>query len=162
MKNLILIRHAKSSWDTPQIDKNRPLSQRGIMDAHLVATAVQKWMPKTNLIWSSTAKRASETAVIFAQNLLWPLESIIFKDELYTFDALELEKIIKNCDDGYENVIIFGHNEAITDFVNKFGSTKIVNVATSGFVSISFDMMQWKELKPGKTNKILFPKELKI
>jgi phosphohistidine phosphatase len=162
MKNLILIRHAKSSWDTPQIDKNRPLSQRGIMDAHLVATAVQKWIPKTNLIWSSTAKRASETAIIFAQNLLWPIESIIFKDDLYTFDANELEKIIKNCDDGYENVIIFGHNEAITDFVNKFGSEKIVNVATSGFVSISFDMMQWKELKPGKTNKILFPKELKI
>lgn len=162
MKNLILITHAKSSWDTPQIDKNRPLSQRGIMDAHLVATAVQKWIPKTNLIWSSTAKRASETATIFAQNLLWPYESILFKDDLYTFDVLELEKTIKNCDDGYENVIIFGHNEAITEFVNKFGSTKIENVATSGFVSISFDILQWNKLKPGITNKILFPKELKI
>jgi len=162
MKNLILIRHAKSSWDTPQIDKNRPLSKRGIMDAHLVATAVQKWIPKTNLIWSSTAKRASETAIIFAQNLMWPIESIIFKDDLYTFDVHELEKIIKKCDDSYENVIIFGHNEAITDFVNKFGSANIFNVATSGFVSITFPIEKWEDLKSGTTNKILFPKELKI
>jgi phosphohistidine phosphatase len=162
MKNLILIRHAKSSWETAQIDKNRPLSGRGILDAHLVATAVQKWIPKTNLIWSSTAKRASETATIFAQNLQWPLESIIYKDELYTFDVHELEKIIKNCGDGYENVIIFGHNEAITDFVNKFGSSKVANVATSGFVSITFPIASWNDLKTGTTQKILFPKELKI
>ena len=82
MKNLILIRHAKSSWDAPIDDKQRFLSTRGVKDAHLISQHIDTLIPKTNLIWSSDAKRASETAIIFAQNLNWPLESIIFKEDL--------------------------------------------------------------------------------
>lgn len=161
MKNLILIRHAKSSWDAPVHDKDRVLAQRGVRDAHLVAQNISEFIPKLNLIWSSTAKRAAETAIIFAQNQMWPLESIIFKDELYTFDASKLEKVIKSCDDSYENVILFGHNEAITDFVNKFGDIFIDNVPTAGFVSLSFSSDSWTTISNGKTNKILFPRDLK-
>lgn len=161
MKNLILIRHAKSSWDAPVHDKDRVLAQRGVRDAHLVAQNISEFIPKLNLIWSSTAKRAAETAIIFAQNQMWPLESIIFKDELYTFDASKLEKVIKSCDDSYENVILFGHNEAITDFVNKFGDIFIDNVPTAGFVSLSFSSDSWTTIRNGKTNKILFPRDLK-
>jgi phosphohistidine phosphatase len=161
MKNLILIRHAKSSWDAPVHDKERVLAQRGVRDAHLMAQSISKYIPKLNLIWSSTAKRASETAIIFAQNQMWPLESIIFKDELYTFDASKLEKVIKSCDDSYENVILFGHNEAITDFVNKFGDIFIDNVPTAGFVSLSFTSDSWTNISNGKTKKILFPRDLK-
>ncbi|MEZ4838759.1 histidine phosphatase family protein [Flavobacterium sp.] len=161
MKNLILIRHAKSSWDAPVHDKERVLAQRGVRDAHLVANNISNFIPKTNLIWSSTAKRASETAVIFAQIQMWPLESIVFKDELYTFDCSKLEKTIKLCDDSYENVILFGHNEAITEFVNKFGDVFIDNVPTAGFVSLSFDTDSWSFIRKGKINKILFPRDIK-
>lgn len=161
MKNLILIRHAKSSWDAPVQDKDRVLAQRGVRDAHLVAKNISNFIPKANLIWSSTAKRASETAVIFAQIQMWPLESIVFKDELYTFDCAKLEKMIKLCDDSYENVILFGHNEAITEFVNKFGDVFIDNVPTAGFVSLSFDVDSWSTIRKGKINKVLFPRDLK-
>lgn len=161
MKNLILIRHAKSSWDAPVHDKERVLAQRGVRDAHLMAQSISKYIPKLNLIWSSTAKRASETAIIFAQNQMWPLESIIFKDELYTFDASKLEKVIKSCNNSYENVILFGHNEAITDFVNKFGDIFIDNVPTAGFVSLLFTSDSWTNISNGKTKKILFPRDLK-
>jgi phosphohistidine phosphatase len=161
MKNLILIRHAKSSWDAPVHDKERVLNQRGVRDAHLVAQNIADFLPKINLIWSSTAKRASETAIIFAQNLMWPIESILFKDELYTFDASKLEKVIKSCNNSYENVILFGHNEAITEFVNKFGDVFIDNVPTAGFVSLSFDVESWSTIHKGKINKILFPRDLK-
>lgn len=161
MKNLILIRHAKSSWDAPLHDKERPLARRGIQDAHLVASQAVPFLPKTNMIWSSTAKRASETAIIFAQNLLWPLESIQFKDDLYTFDARKLEQVIKSCSDDYENVILFGHNEAITEFVNKFGDVFIDNVPTTGFVSIAFNTNNWSSITEGKIVKTLFPRDLK-
>ncbi len=90
MKNLILIRHAKSSWNAPLIDKDRPLATRGMNDAHLVYMEIGGHLPKTFIILSSTAKRASETAIIFAQNLSCPIESIIFKDELYTFADQQL------------------------------------------------------------------------
>jgi phosphohistidine phosphatase len=55
MKKLILIRHAKSNWDSPN-DVDRPLDQRGVKDAHLVSSNIQDYLPKTFVVWSSTAK----------------------------------------------------------------------------------------------------------
>ena len=161
MKNLILIRHAKSSWDAPLQDKDRSLTNQGIKDAHLVSSNAVNFIPKTFLFWCSAAVRTSETAMIFAQNFLYPIESIIYKDDLYTFDRNQLEKVIKSCSNLFESVIVFGHNEAITDFVNKFGDISIANVPTAGFVSIAFDTESWEDIKDGKTKKIIFPKNLK-
>jgi phosphohistidine phosphatase len=162
MKNLILIRHAKSSWDSPSTDKKRPLSNRGVADAHLVSSYIGTFLPKKSIIWSSIAKRAKDTATIFLQNMMYPLESIILKDELYTFDVNELSKIIKKCNNSYDCVIVFGHNEAITDFVNKFGHTFIENVCTSGFVSIDFETDSWEDIAKGHTKKVVFPRDLKV
>ena len=161
MKNVILIRHAKSSWDTPSSDKKRPLANRGVADAHLVSSHIAKFLPKKSIIWSSTAKRAKDTATIFLQNITYPLESIIYKEELYTFDVSELTKVIKSCNNSYDCVIVFGHNEAITDFVNKFGDVLIDNVCTSGFVSIDFDTDSWINIEKGHTKKVVFPRDLK-
>jgi phosphohistidine phosphatase len=161
MKNLILIRHAKSSWEAPLKDIDRPLEQKGIKDAHLVAANCIKYIPSVFVMCSSTAKRASETALIFAQNILYPVESIIFKEELYTFDENQLEKVIKSCSNIFENVILFGHNEAITNFVNKFGDIFVDNVPTSGFVSLEFETDNWEKISKGKTKKIIFPKKIK-
>ncbi|MEZ4877207.1 MAG: histidine phosphatase family protein [Flavobacterium sp.] len=159
MKQLILVRHAKSSWDLPVQDFDRPLSNRGIQDAHLISSKVINYLPETFIIWSSAAKRAMETAIIFTQNFSCPIESIIFKKELYTFDLSKLETIIKNCNDQFDNLILFGHNEAITHFVNKFGNVTVDNVSTSGFVSITFETNSWKAISNGKTNKIILPKD---
>lgn len=161
MKRLILIRHAKSSWDAPLKDIDRPLTKNGIQDAHLVSSNILNDIPKTFILWSSISKRASETAMIFAQNISFPIESIEFKEELYTFDEQKLEQIIKLCPNNYDNLILFGHNEAITNFVNKFGNLFVDNVPTSGFVSIDFDTQQWNSIKKGTIKKIVFPRDLK-
>ena len=161
MKNLILVRHAKSSWEAPLQDVDRPLLQRGIVDAHLVSSAISNYIPNTFLLWSSIAKRASETALIFAQNISFPIENIIYKEDLYTFDELQLEKVIKSCNNLYETVILFGHNEAITNFVNKFGDILIDNVPTAGFVHIQFKTDSWQNISNGKIKKIIFPKKNK-
>lgn len=161
MKNLIIVRHAKSSWDLPLQDVDRPLNERGISDAQLVAAHAAAFIPKPYIVWSSIAKRASATAIIFSNKIGYPVEDIIFKKELYTFDANQLEKVIKTCDDDYQNVIIFGHNEAITNFVNKFGDVFIDNVSTAGFVFLQFDTDSWRHLTKAKTKKIIFPKDLK-
>ncbi|MFT5964426.1 MAG: phosphohistidine phosphatase [Flavobacterium sp.] len=161
MKNLILVRHAKSNWDAPLQDIDRPLDQRGMKDAHLVSLNIQDFIPKIYVIWSSIAKRAADTARIFAQNILYPIESILFKDELYTFDEKHLENIIKSCDNSIDSLIIFGHNAAMTNFVNKFGDVFISNLPTSGFVSLQFDTNYWEKIEKGKTKKIIVPKDLK-
>ena len=161
MKQLILVRHAKSSWEAPLRDFDRPLTSKGIQDAHLVSSHIGNQIPKSFMVWSSTAKRASETALIFAQNISFPVESIIFKDDLYTFDEKKLEQVIKSCPNDYDNLIVFGHNEAITNFVNKFGSAFIDNVSTSGFVNILFEYESWKDIEKGVTKKVIFPRDLK-
>ena len=161
MKQLILIRHAKSSWEAPLRDFDRPLTSRGIQDAHLVSLAIAEYIPKSYLVWSSTAKRASETALIFAQNITFPIESIVFKEDLYTFDESELKEIVKSCPNDCDNLIVFGHNEAITNFVNKFGNVLIDNVATSGFVAITFETNNWRTIENGITKKVVFPRDLK-
>ena len=161
MKNLILVRHAKSSWEVPMHDKDRGLTCQGMKDAHLVSTYAKDFIPKTYIIWASSAKRATDTALIFAQNLAYPIESIVYKDDLYTFDEKKLEKVIKSCNNLFDSVILFGHNGAITNFVNKFGDVIIDNVPTSGFVSLQFKTDDWSKIDKGRTKKIIFPKDLK-
>jgi phosphohistidine phosphatase len=161
MKNLILIRHAKSSWDVPLKDIDRQLNHRGIKDAHLVAAKGIEYVPNTFLMKSSPAKRASETAIVFAHTLMYPIENIEFLDKLYTFDDSKLESVIKAFENDYDNVILFGHNAAITNFVNRFGDVFIENVPTAGFVSIEFDTNDWKTIDKGKIKKIIIPKDLK-
>ena len=161
MKNLILVRHGKSSWEAPLKDIDRPLNQKGINEANLVASNCLRFLPPSYIVWSSVAKRASQTALIFAQNILYPIESIVFKQELYTFDENKLEKVIKSGNNIFENIILFGHNEAITNFVNKFGDIFIDHVPTAGFVALQFDTDDWAKINKGKTKKILFPKNLK-
>lgn len=161
MKNLIVVRHAKSSWEVPVHDKDRGLTCQGIKDAHLVSNEVKNRVPKTYLFFTSTAKRAANTALIFAQNFAYPLESIIYKEDLYTFDENKLEKFIKSLINTCETVILFGHNGAITDFVNKFGDIFIENVPTSGFVHMKFETDDWNLINRGSVKRTIFPKNLR-
>ncbi len=161
MKQLLLIRHAKSSWDMPLDDKSRPLINRGIKDSQAVFQECMSFLPKKFTIWSSDSVRATQTATIFADIIGVSVSDIHFKKELYTFEMKKLEQIIKGCKDEIINLIIFGHNDAITDFVNKFGDVNVENVPTSGFVCLEFEGNEWATISKGKLKKILFPKDLK-
>jgi len=61
----------------------------------------------------------------------------------------------------HDNLILFGHNEAITNFVNKFGDLYIENVPTSGVVALQFDSEDWGNISKGKTITTLFPSQFK-
>ena len=161
MKNLIIIRHAKSDSETRLADIDRPINQRGIEDAKLVATNFLNFVPENFLIHCSTAKRTKETAIIFANTILYPVSSIIYDDNLYTFDENSLEKVVKSYNNDEDNVILLGHNDAITNFVNKFGDIYIDNVPTAGLIWLQFQTDYWNELQKGKIKKIIFPRNLK-
>lgn len=160
MKKLILIRHAKSSWKYPLKDFDRPLNEIGIQKATKMALQTKSVVDDNFIIWSSSAKRAKDTCEIFMNN--WELKNkqVIFKDNLYVFTSNKLEEIVKSCQDNVNNLILFGHNSAITDFVNKFGSIFVENVPTAGFVSIIFDSVSWATIKNGVTDKIIFPRDI--
>lgn len=160
MKHLIIIRHAKSSWDFPMEDKKRPLTKSGINAIQKVAKATQNLVSNDFTVWSSTAVRATDTAILFCKETNLEASKIQFKDSLYTFEEQQLEKCIKTCDDSIQKLILFGHNEAITNFVNKFGDKYITNVPTAGFVQLQFEQNSWKDINKGKTIQTLFSKEI--
>lgn len=160
MKQLTIIRHGKSSWDFPVQDQNRPLIEKGIQNSIKIGAKSKTLINPNSLIWSSFAERALATAKIVVEQWNLPIQSIIVKNELYTFDCREFERIIKSCPDSCNSLIVFGHNNAITDFVTKFGNIFIDNVPTSGLVSLIFDSNSWSTISKGKTNKILFPRDI--
>jgi len=161
MKTLYLVRHAKSSWEYDVIDHERPLNDRGFKDARLVSSHLKESLKLPDQVLSSDAMRAKTTAMIFMKNLGMDEDELVLNHELYDFSGSGLTNVISNCDDDIDILMVFGHNHAMTAFVNTYGDVYTGNVATSGFTHIDFDIESWRNLKPGKTKQSLYPKELK-
>jgi phosphohistidine phosphatase len=158
MKRLTLIRHAKSDWGTTADDFQRPLLPRGIQDAHRIGSVLCDLFQERPIVFASPAARSAATATIVAQVVSYPVEKIFFKDQLYTFSADDLISFLKTQRE--PNLVLFGHNPAITEFVNRFGDVRIDNVPTAGVVTISFSILEWSDLNTGQTTRIIFPKDL--
>lgn len=162
MKTLYIVRHAKSSWEYSGIDDiDRPLKKRGIKDAHLMSKFLSKNIDRPDLLLSSSANRALHTAVIFCDNLSYPLANLQINKQLYSFSDGYLVKTVLALDDGFNSAMIFSHDHGINTFVNKFGSQPIAHVTTCGVIGIQFDQKHWKNVKKGKTFMIEFPKNHK-
>ncbi len=161
MKTLILVRHAKSSWKHNVIDHERPLNKRGQNDAEIVSKYLKSSDLKIDKVLSSDAVRAKTTAEAFVLNLEIDKNIMDLDHNLYDFSGYNLIKTIKDIDASVNNLMVFGHNHAITDFVNTYGDKPIDNVPTCGVTIIDFDIDNWADLNSGKTVYTLFPKDLK-
>ncbi|MBR9845701.1 MAG: histidine phosphatase family protein [Algicola sp.] len=161
MRQLVLIRHAKSSWKYDVTDAERPLKKRGLRDAALVSKSFKKEGFLPDIIFSSHANRALSTCKIFVENLHLDEKMIHITEELYDFGGQNVMNFIKNIDNSYEKVMIFGHNHAFTSICNIFGDQFIDNLPTSGLVVINFDVTSWQDVKKGITKLTIFPRDLK-
>ena len=161
MKSIILVRHGKSSWEYNVSDTERPLKQRGVKDAKLVADQFIKSNKIPEKIYSSHAKRALETCKIFVKAFDLDKNSFKIEHELYDFGGESVINFIKNLSNKYGTVMLFGHNYAFTSIANIFGDKFIDNVPTSGLIKLNFDIENWKDLTQGTTELIIIPKELK-
>jgi phosphohistidine phosphatase len=80
---------------------------------------------------------------------------------LYDFGGEYVINFIKNLDENYQNVMIFGHNHAFTSICNIFGDMFVDNLPTSGLMVIDFSIDSWKDVNKGKTRFTIFPRDLK-
>ena len=161
MKNLILVRHAKSSWDYNVSDDKRPLDNRGIADSQLVSQEFKYHSFHPDMIFSSHANRALSTCKIFMKNLEISDDLLKISHKLYDFSGENVIDFIKSIDKQLNNVIIFGHNYAFTSVSTRFGNVFIDNLPTCGLVWIQFDVDSWEDVKKGTTKLIIKPKDLK-
>ncbi|MFS4467722.1 SixA phosphatase family protein [Maribacter sp. 2210JD10-5] len=161
MKNLILMRHGKSSWEHNVSDQDRSLLQRGVNDAHLIGAELSRKKIVIDYAFSSPANRALHTAMICLRKLGHSLEKFTVANELYDFSGDQVLDFLKGTSNTLNSIIIFGHNHAFTHLVNALGDNYIDNLPTSGLAQIQFKVDQWSSITKGKTILTLFPKHLR-
>jgi phosphohistidine phosphatase len=158
MKTLLVIRHAKSSWDDEGLsDFERPLNERGKRDAPAMAKRLKEKGVNPDLMISSPAKRALSTARRMANVLDYSEEKIKTERRLYHADSEMIISVLQEIKNKHNLVMVFSHNPGLTDFVNTLLNNKSIidNVPTCGAVAFSIEIEDWKELK-SKSGKMLF------
>ena len=163
MKTLFIVRHAKSSWEHPGLaDDERPLLPKGIKRTNKIAAYLQQKNINPDLIISSHAVRALDTAKIIAEAIGYPEEKISISRQVYHGGTNQFYDELFRLTDDIQRVMLFGHNPAFTSFANHFLKKKIDWLPTSGVVAISFNTDQWTEIPLAKYNTefVIFPKNL--
>ena len=152
MKSLLLIRHAKSSWDDlTQKDFDRPLNKRGKKDAPEMAARIKK-EKQVNLdaIVSSTAKRAIETASYFAKEFDIKKKHIIQSLELYEPSLEAFYNALINLDNDYNTIALFSHNNGITYFANQLTNVHIDDMPTCAVFALRVLENNWKNFEEAR------------
>jgi phosphohistidine phosphatase len=144
MKTLTLFRHAKSSWAEPGLaDHDRPLNDRGEHDAPLMAKRLVDAGIRPSLILSSTATRAWTTAKIVAREIGYPAEFLQRDPALYLASRKALLDVISRQENGFNNIVLIGHNPGLTDLAELLVPCVTDNLPTSGFLSVNIDIEDW-------------------
>lgn len=163
MRTLYLIRHAKSSWDSPGLrDFNRPLNERGLHDAPRMAQRLAQDGVRPDLLVSSPAKRALTTALFFAGTFGVADDAVLRHSDIYEATPQQILRIVHELPDTAHTVLLFGHNPTFTEVANRFSDTFIQNVPTCGIVRIESSAPNWREFGEGNAQVMacLFPKEV--
>ena len=163
MKQLYIARHAKSSWDDFTIsDHERPILGKGRRKTEKVANTLKSKAILPELIISSTAQRAKETALLLAKGLGYPEDKIVFNKNIYHASDDEVLRELYGLDNTIKSVMIVGHNPTLTDVVNRFSKEMIDNLPTSAVAAVTFKTDKWENIDGCrfKLNFILTPRML--
>ena len=161
MKELILVRHAKSSWKDPTLsDHERPLNKRGKRDAPEMGERLARRGYDPDLMVSSSAVRALKTAWTFAGKLAYSREGIAVDERLYHAGVAELLQVIRGVDDSVDSLMLFGHNPGLTDLANHIGPREILNMPTCAVLHLRFQGDTWSTVGdvPGDEVRYDYPK----
>lgn len=149
MKTIFLNRHAKSSWDNPELDDfDRPLNQRGKTDAPIMASKFYEREKTIDLLVSSPAKRAFSTAKKFAKAFGIKKKDIQRDKNIYDASIPQLLKVINKLDDSKDRIMIFGHNTTFSEMVGYLCGYNVF-MATCAVVRIDFEIDSWEEVSQG-------------
>lgn len=163
MKNLYLIRHAKSDWsDASKSDFDRGLNKRGEKAILTMANALKEKKVIPDIILSSSAKRAKLTAKGLAKEIGYS-GKIKYIDALYMAESETIQTLIKEVNDKHHTLFMIGHNPETTELSNMIIDDYIDNIPTLGIVALKLPIDHWKKFKlgQGKIEFFIYPKMFK-
>jgi len=156
MKTIYLIRHAKSDWGAYVDDFDRPLNDRGKRDAPVMARRLKLRNVDIDAFVSSPAKRALKTAKIFAAEFSLQHEQIVQIPELYMAPAATFYSVLESLDNSLSSVLIFSHNNGITEFANSLGIARIDNMPTCSVFAFTVEAESWVQIRTALKQFVFF------
>jgi len=148
MKTLILIRHAKSSWNTPGMsDFERVLNSRGLSDAPVMGERLSQRLTASHqpldMLLCSSAHRADQTARLLASALSFSDTAIDWHRELYLANPNTMLGLIRSLPDTANTVALVAHNPGITELAEQLTGEYFGDVPTCSIITISLPIKHW-------------------
>lgn len=167
---LYLLRHAKSSWDTPDLaDIDRPLAGRGRRDAEAMAAYMHQQSIVPSLVLCSPSRRTRQTLKPF--NRWLPGSSIVFDDALYAASAEELLRCVQEIDDRVRSAMLIAHEPGIRELglllAGKAEATARARMEekfpTGALATLALPADSWRSIEPGvgELSSFVRPKDLR-
>ena len=157
MKRLLIIRHAKSSWDNPQLsDFDRPLNKRGKNDLPDMARRLKSKNFRIDYFLSSPTKRALITAIGHAQTFGVQERDIAKNQRLYHASSSEIQSLVSQTPKNIQTLALFGHNPGLTDLINNISDFELLNLPTCAVCGIEFNISDWTNILSQKGKMFLY------
>ena len=158
MKRLILLRHAKSSWSEDGLpDSERPLSGRGERDAPRMGARLHERGTRPDLVLSSPALRARETAKLVAQAIDYPVDAIRVEPSLYLAAPKEILALVAEQADTVDCLLVVGHNPGLTELTNLLlPALNLANLPTAGTVVLDCATESWAEVRNAQRHLVYY------
>lgn len=154
MKTLILVRHAKAARnETAQADMERPLAERGTRDAPEMGKRLRTRGVQPDLMLSSPALRALETARLLAAPLDYTSGRIAVEQRLYPGEAPRVLEVIRGLDPGLKRVLLVGHNPGLSELAHRLTGER-TDLPTCAVVELTFDADAWSKIGSAAPSRV--------
>ena len=162
MKTLLILRHAKSSWkDESLTDFERPLNKRGLRDAPRIGRLLQDEGLVPDVIFSSSAQRAVETAQLVVEESEFAGE-LHRRDDLYLAPPAQYLSLLYNDGGDHASILLIGHNPGMQMLVSHLaGQSETMPTAALAWFELPID--DWSQLAANPTGNLRMvwrPKEI--
>lgn len=162
MKTLLILRHAKSSWSHPELsDHERPLNKRGKHDAPRMGELIKQLDLVPEIIMSSTAQRAKQTAERVAEACGFD-GSILLVPDFYHGEYETFLELLREVPDDVQRVMIVGHNPDLEEFLDELtdGYTRL---PTAALAQVELPIQRWGDFNETVSGKLVgawYPRDI--
>jgi phosphohistidine phosphatase len=154
MKTLLILRHAKSSWDKPGLaDIERPLNKRGSHDAPRVGAFIKEAGLVPDVIMSSPAVRAIKTAEAVADACSYE-GNIEIEEDFYPGGPGDYLEALNNIPDDPRRVMIVGHNPGLEELLNEL-TGESETLPTAALAQVNLPIQRWLDLDENILGKLV-------
>jgi phosphohistidine phosphatase len=162
MKTLIIVRHGAFSHSDSQIaDVDHPLNRHGHYQVDRMAARLSELQLKPDLLVSSSARRAVETAEAYAKKFEIPLDAIQIEEEIFEAERADILRVVQALDDAVNTVVLFGHHPGVTKLLHHLTDGGVEKMPLGSFAVVEFSVESWRTVsfKKGRLVEYVEPKE---